>query len=119
MYHNAFKIDSWHHNHYSEGGLKICGCYIISNNEITLFEYLSRLNNCEPRKSLSLFQARNAAIEKMIQDKGPRAFFVPSFDHPHIIAGQGSIALELLEQVTCLLYTVGLERLPVCHYMLR
>jgi threonine dehydratase len=27
------------------------------------------------------------------------ATFVPTFDHPHIIAGQGTVALELLEQV--------------------
>ena len=90
---------------------------MITNNEITLLECLLRLNNCELRKSLSIFQARNAATEKIIQDKGPYAFLIPSSDHPHIIAGQGSIAVELVEQVTCLLYTVGLEML--CHCMLR
>ena len=45
------------------------------------------------------FQARDAATQKIIQDNGPHAYLIPSSDHPHIIAGQGSIALEFLEQV--------------------
>ena len=46
-----------------------------------------------------LLQARDAACRKIMQDTGPHAYLIPSSDHPHIIAGQGSIALELLEQV--------------------
>ena len=49
--------------------------------------------------NLFLFQARDAATKQIIQDKGPHAYLIPSSDHPHIIAGQGSIAMELLEQV--------------------
>ena len=49
---------------------------------------------------ISVFvQARDAATQKIIQDNGPHAYLIPSSDHPHIIAGQGSIALEFLEQV--------------------
>ena len=30
---------------------------------------------------------------------GPRAYFISSCNHPHIMAGQGTVTLELLEQV--------------------
>ena len=46
------------------------------------------------------YQARDAATKKLIADHGPHAYLIPSSDHPHIIAGQGSIAVEFLEQVT-------------------
>ena len=46
-----------------------------------------------------LYQARGAATKKLIADHGPHAYLIPSSDHPHIIAGQGSIAVEFLEQV--------------------
>ena len=46
-----------------------------------------------------LYQARCAATKKLIADHGPNAYLIPSSDHPHIIAGQGSIAVEFLEQV--------------------
>ena len=45
------------------------------------------------------YQARDAATKKLIADHGPHAYLIPSSDHPHIIAGQGSIAVEFLEQV--------------------
>ena len=48
---------------------------------------------------LYLYQARDAATKKLIADHGPHAYLIPSSDHPHIIAGQGSIAVEFLEQV--------------------
>ena len=51
-------------------------------------------------KDLHLYQARDAATKKLIADHGPHAYLIPSSDHPHIIAGQGSIAVEFLEQVT-------------------
>ena len=44
-------------------------------------------------------QARNDAAEAVIKEIGPRAYSIPSADHPHVMAGQGTIALELLEQV--------------------
>nr|ACY24708.1 EutB ectoine utilization protein [uncultured organism] len=34
--------------------------------------------------------------ERVAQEQG--AIFLPAFDHPHIIAGQGSLGLEILEQ---------------------
>ena len=48
---------------------------------------------------LYLYQARDAATKKIIEDHGPHAYLIPSSDHPHIIAGQGSIGVEFLEQV--------------------
>ena len=48
---------------------------------------------------LYLNQARDAATKKLIADHSPHAYLIPSSDHPHIIAGQGSIAVEFLEQV--------------------
>ncbi|KAK0745291.1 putative pyridoxal-phosphate dependent enzyme [Apiosordaria backusii] len=40
---------------------------------------------------------REAAAQKIIDEKG--AVLIPPYDHPHIIAGQGTAALELLSQV--------------------
>jgi threonine dehydratase len=47
------------------------------------------------------YEEDRAAIARDIQQKEQRAL-IPPFDHPHIIAGQGTIALELLEQVGAL-----------------
>ena len=47
---------------------------------------------CEPT-----LEARETTLERVVAETG--AFFVPPFDHPHIIAGQGTAALELLEEV--------------------
>ena len=46
---------------------------------------------CEPNAA-----ARAAAAERVVADTG--ATLIPPFDHPHIIAGQGTVALEFLEQ---------------------
>jgi len=43
------------------------------------------------------YEEDRAAIARAIQEKDQRAL-IPPFDHPHIIAGQGTIALELFEQ---------------------
>jgi threonine dehydratase len=48
---------------------------------------------CEPT-----MQARQEAAEAHIAAH-PSDTFIPPYNHPHIIAGQGTIALELLEQV--------------------
>jgi threonine dehydratase len=41
---------------------------------------------------------REAAAAKVIQETGAR--LVPPYDHPDIILGQGTLGLELQEQVT-------------------
>ncbi|KAK4178329.1 putative serine racemase [Triangularia setosa] len=41
---------------------------------------------------------REAAAQKIIDEKG--AVLIPPYDHPHIICGQGTAALELLSQVS-------------------
>ncbi|MEY4534108.1 MAG: hypothetical protein RLZZ246_426 [Planctomycetota bacterium] len=46
---------------------------------------------CEPNAA-----ARAAAADRVVQDTG--ATLIPPYDHPHIIAGQGTVGLELLAQ---------------------
>jgi len=46
---------------------------------------------CEPNAT-----ARAAAADRVVAQTG--ATLIPPFDHPHIIAGQGTVALEFLEQ---------------------
>ena len=65
---------------------------IVTDQLMLLFSLSS--NDLSP-----LYQARCAATKKLIADHGPNAYLIPSSDHPHIIAGQGSIAVEFLEQV--------------------
>lgn len=50
------------------------------------------ITECEPT-----LQARLSVAEKVQNETG--AILIPPFDHPHIIAGQGTCALEFLEQV--------------------
>ncbi|CAH3171533.1 unnamed protein product [Porites evermanni] len=57
--------------------------------------YGATIIDCGP----NAYEARDAATKKLIADHGPHAYLIPSSDHPHIIAGQGSIAVEFLEQV--------------------
>ena len=52
--------------------------------------YGATVVECEPT-----LEARAATLEQVVQDTG--ATFVPPYDHPHIIAGAGTAALELLE----------------------
>lgn len=42
--------------------------------------------------------SREEAVARVLQETG--ATFLPPYDHPHIIAGQGTAALELLEDVS-------------------
>ena len=53
--------------------------------------YGATVVECEPT-----LEARAATLERVVQETG--ATFVPPYDHPHIIAGAGTAALELLEQ---------------------
>jgi threonine dehydratase len=47
------------------------------------------------------YEEDRAEIARRIQEEEKRAL-IPPFDHPHIIAGQGTIALELFEQAEAL-----------------
>ncbi len=55
-------------------------------------EYGGRVVPCEPNQ-----QAREETAAKIQAETG--ATLIPPYDHPDIIAGQGTIALELFEQV--------------------
>jgi len=55
-------------------------------------EYGARVILCEPNLA-----AREATAAKVMEETG--ATLIPPYNHPHIIAGQGTVALELLEQV--------------------
>ena len=48
---------------------------------------------------LFFFQAQKDAVAAVMARYSPHALYVPSSDHPDIIAGQGTVAMELLEQV--------------------
>jgi threonine dehydratase/serine racemase len=54
--------------------------------------YGGRVIPCEPTLA-----ARESTAARVVADTG--ATLIPPYDHPHIIAGQGTAALELLEQV--------------------
>jgi len=47
---------------------------------------------CEPT-----LEARETTLERVVAETG--GVFVSPFDHPHIIAGQGTAALELLDEI--------------------
>jgi threonine dehydratase/serine racemase len=53
--------------------------------------YGARVVPCEPT-----LDAREATLARVIEETG--AVFVPPYDHPDVIAGQGTAVLELLEQ---------------------
>jgi threonine dehydratase len=55
-------------------------------------EYGGRIVSCEPT-----LQARETMAAAVLADTG--GTLIPPYDHPDIIAGQGTAALELLEQV--------------------
>lgn len=44
-------------------------------------------------------EARTAAAQKHMEEH-PRCTLIPPYNHPHIISGQGTVALELLQQVS-------------------
>ena len=55
-------------------------------------EYGGRAVLCEPS-----LEARDATARRVVAET--RGVLIPPFDHPDVIAGQGTVALELLEQV--------------------
>ncbi len=54
--------------------------------------YGARIYPCEPTLA-----AREALASRVIEDTG--ATLIPPYDHPNTIAGQGTVALEIMEQV--------------------
>lgn len=46
----------------------------------------------------AFFQDREATSQRILQETS-NSYLIPPFDHPHIIAGQGTLGLEILEQV--------------------
>lgn len=54
--------------------------------------YGGRVTLCEPNQA-----AREGTAERIAAETG--ATLIPPYDHPDIIAGQGTLALELIEQV--------------------
>jgi threonine dehydratase/serine racemase len=57
--------------------------------------YGARIHPCEPT-----LRARETLAAQVIERTG--ATFIPPYDHPDIIAGQGTMALELMEQAETL-----------------
>jgi threonine dehydratase len=54
--------------------------------------YGARITRCDPTLT-----AREATARELCLETG--AILIPPYDHPDVIAGQGTVALELLEQV--------------------
>ncbi len=55
-------------------------------------QYGGQVFECEP-----ILESREATTAKVAEETG--AVFIPPYNHPHIIAGQGTAALELIEEV--------------------
>jgi threonine dehydratase len=55
-------------------------------------EYGGRITFCAPTLA-----AREETLQEVLRETG--AVFIHPYDHPHVIAGQGTAALELLEEV--------------------
>jgi threonine dehydratase len=54
--------------------------------------YGGRVIECDPT-----LEAREVTAARILEETG--ATFIPPYDHPDIIAGQGTVALELIDQV--------------------
>ncbi len=65
-----------------------------------VLEYGGKVISCQPNQ-----EARLATAKQVQEDTG--AVMVPPYNHPHIIAGQGTVALEFLQQVPNLDYMVA------------
>lgn len=65
-----------------------------------VLQYGGRIITCHPNQEARLETARQVQ-----QDTG--AVLVPPYNHPHIIAGQGTVALEFLHQVPNLDYLIA------------
>lgn len=51
---------------------------------------------------MQLLQSRSAAMRELLAELGPGAVFISSANDSNIMAGQGTIAVEFLEQVCVL-----------------
>ena len=68
-----------------------------SSLDLTFFLFSPSLHLSFPS---SLFlQSRTETADGLLQSLGPRSALVPSSNHPDIMAGQGTIAMEMMEQV--------------------
>lgn len=61
-----------------------------------------KIQKCRNYKATVIVEGKDMAEAKalalkMAQDKG--LLYINGYDHPHIMAGQGTIGLEILEQV--------------------
>jgi threonine dehydratase/serine racemase len=80
-------------------------CYVVmptnapDSKRAAVIGYGGRITDCEPTLA-----ARVSGCAKVQAETG--ATLVPPFDHPLVIAGQGTIALELLEQVPDLTHVI-------------
>ncbi len=78
--------------------LKNCPAYVIMPSNApkpkidAVREYGAEISFCPPQTS-----AREQLTAEIQKEKG--AIFIPPYDHPSVIAGQGTIGLELLEQI--------------------
>ncbi len=57
-----------------------------------VLEYGARVIECEPT-----LVARESTVERVCEETG--AIYVPPYNYPDVIAGQGTVALEFLQQV--------------------
>ncbi len=64
----------------------------VASKVANIKRYGGQVIECEPTQ-----EARESGLAQVVQETGAGA--VPPYDDPRIIAGQGTIALELLEQV--------------------
>jgi len=60
--------------------------------KIAVEGYGGQITYCEPT-----LESREVTMDKVIEKTG--VHFVPSYNHPHIMAGQGTAAKELIEEV--------------------
>jgi threonine dehydratase/serine racemase len=67
----------------------------LSNKRRAVEGYGARVITCEPT-----LEARETTADAVEKQTG--AIFIPPYDHPDIIAGQGTAALELLEDIPAL-----------------
>jgi len=57
-----------------------------------VLEYGARVIECEPT-----LVARESTVKRVCEETG--AVYIPPYNHPDVIAGQGTVALEFLDQV--------------------
>lgn len=70
--------------------------------EVTLTNPLEQVGVIQEFNILQLLlklQDGMAVATAIVKKLAPNSAFIPSSNHPDIIAGQGTIAMELLEQV--------------------